>query len=100
MKIQGADLHATQGPLGAVILPDALERQMRIMKSMGVNALRTAHNPPAPELTAVCEQLGILMMVEAFDCWHTGKPNKMSPPTHMAPAVTPTRLAAGPAIRW
>ena len=73
LKIQGVDLHATQGPLGAVILPDALARQMRIMKSMGVNALRTAHNPPAPELTAVCEQLGIVMMVEAFDCWHTGK---------------------------
>ena len=73
MKIQGVDLHATQGPLGAVILPDALARQILIMKSMGVNALRTAHNPPAPELTAVCEQLGIVMMVEAFDCWHTGK---------------------------
>jgi beta-galactosidase len=73
MKIYGVDLHATQGPLGAVVLPDALARQMRIMKSMGVNALRTAHNPPAPELTAVCEQLGIVMMVEAFDCWHTGK---------------------------
>jgi len=73
MKLQGVDLHATQGPLGAVVLPDALARQMRIMKSMGVNALRTAHNPPAPELTAVCEQLGIVMMVEAFDCWHTGK---------------------------
>jgi beta-galactosidase len=73
MKLQGVDLHATQGPLGAVIRPDALRRQMTIMKSMGVNALRTAHNPPAPELTAVCERLGILMMVEAFDCWHTGK---------------------------
>jgi beta-galactosidase len=73
MKLQGVDLHATQGPLGAVILPDALARQMRIMKSMGVNALRTAHNPPAPELVAVCERLGIVMMVEAFDCWHTGK---------------------------
>jgi beta-galactosidase len=73
LKIQGVDLHASQGPLGAVILPDALERQILLMKSMGVNALRTAHNPPAPELTAVCERLGILMMVEAFDCWHTGK---------------------------
>jgi beta-galactosidase len=73
MKLRGVDLHATQGPLGAVILPDALERQMRLMKSMGVNVLRTAHNPPAPELTAVCERLGVLMMVEAFDCWHTGK---------------------------
>jgi beta-galactosidase len=73
LKLQGVDLHATQGPLGAVVLPDALERQMRLMKSMGVNALRTAHNPPAPELTAVCERVGVLMMVEAFDCWHTGK---------------------------
>jgi beta-galactosidase len=73
LKLHGVDLHATQGPLGAVVLPDALERQMRLMKSMGVNALRTAHNPPAPELTAVCERLGVLMMVEAFDCWHTGK---------------------------
>lgn len=73
MKLKGVDLHATQGPLGAVVLPDALERQMLLMKSMGVNALRTAHNPPAPELTAVCERVGIVMMVEAFDCWHTGK---------------------------
>lgn len=72
-KLKGVDLHATQGPLGAVINYDALLRQMRLMKSMGVNALRTAHNPPAPELVAVCEQLGIVMMVEAFDCWESGK---------------------------
>ncbi len=72
-KLKGVDLHATQGPLGAVINYDALLRQMRLMKSMGVNALRTAHNPPAPELVAVCERLGIMMMVEAFDCWETGK---------------------------
>ncbi len=72
-KLYGVDLHATQGPLGAVINADALERQMRLMRSMGVNALRTAHNPPAPELVGVCERLGIVMMVEAFDCWHTGK---------------------------
>lgn len=43
------------------------------MKSMGVNALRTAHNPPAPQLVELCEELGIVMMVEAFDCWRTGK---------------------------
>jgi beta-galactosidase len=73
VKIQGVDLHAPQGPLGAVIYPDSLHRQIRLMKSYGVNALRTAHNPPAPELREVCEQLGVLMMVEAFDCWHTGK---------------------------
>ena len=73
MKIQGVDLHATEGAVGSAVRYDALVRQMRLMKSMGVNFLRTAHNPPAPELVAVCEQLGILMMVEAFDCWHTGK---------------------------
>src|SRR3984957_14230705 len=73
LKIQGVDLHATEGAVGSAVRFDALARQMQLMKSMGVNALRTAHNPPAPELIAVCEQLGIVMMVEAFDCWHTGK---------------------------
>ena len=73
LKIQGVDLHATEGAVGSAVRFDAMARQMRLMKSMGVNALRTAHNPPAPELIAVCEQLGIVMMVEAFDCWHTGK---------------------------
>ncbi|HEX5403333.1 MAG TPA: glycoside hydrolase family 2 TIM barrel-domain containing protein [Pseudonocardiaceae bacterium] len=73
MKLRGVDLHATQGPLGAVVHIDALRRQMTLMRSMGVNALRTAHNPPAPELVTVCEELGIVMMIEAFDCWHTGK---------------------------
>ena len=73
LKIQGVDLHATEGAVGSAVRYDALARQMQLMKSMGVNALRTAHNPPAPELIAVCEQLGIVMMVEAFDCWRHGK---------------------------
>ena len=73
MKIRGVNLHATEGAVGSAVRSDALARQMGQMKSMGVNALRTAHNPPAPELISVCERLGILMMVEAFDCWHTGK---------------------------
>jgi beta-galactosidase len=73
MKIQGVDLHATEGAVGSAVLYDALARQMQLMKSMGANALRTAHNPPAPELIQICERLGIVMMVEAFDCWHTGK---------------------------
>ena len=73
MKLQGVDLHATEGAIGSAVRYDALVHQMQLMQSMGVNALRTAHNPPAPELVQVCEQLGILMMVEAFDCWHTGK---------------------------
>jgi beta-galactosidase len=73
MKIYGVDLHATEGAVGSAVRYDAMVQQMELMKSMGANALRTAHNPPAPELVQVCERLGILMMVEAFDCWHTGK---------------------------
>jgi beta-galactosidase len=73
MKLRGVDLHATEGAIGSAVRYDALSRQMELMQSMGVNTLRTAHNPPAPELVQVCERLGILMMVEAFDCWQTGK---------------------------
>ena len=73
MKIYGVNLHATEGAVGSAVRYDAMVQQMELMKSMGANALRTAHNPPAAELVQVCERLGILMMVEAFDCWHTGK---------------------------
>ena len=73
LKLQGVNLHHDQGALGAAVNRDALTRQMKIMKSMGVNALRTSHNPPAPELVQVCEELGIVMMVEAFDVWNVAK---------------------------
>jgi beta-galactosidase len=73
LKLQGVDLHATEGAVGSAVRYDAMARQLELMRSMGVNALRTAHNPPAPELVAICERLGIVMMVEAFDCWQTGK---------------------------
>ncbi|MGW2331332.1 glycoside hydrolase family 2 TIM barrel-domain containing protein [Streptomyces sp. NPDC001700] len=72
-KIRGVDLHHDLGALGAAFNADAALRQMTIMKSMGVNALRTSHNPPAPELIEICERLGVVMLVEAFDCWRTGK---------------------------
>ncbi|MFE0524573.1 glycoside hydrolase family 2 TIM barrel-domain containing protein [Streptomyces sp. NPDC058954] len=72
-KIKGVDLHHDQGALGAAVSIDAVRRQMTIMKSMGVNAFRTSHNPPSPQMIQVCEELGIVMMVEAFDCWRTGK---------------------------
>ncbi|MEU6478742.1 glycoside hydrolase family 2 TIM barrel-domain containing protein [Streptomyces sp. NPDC047017] len=72
-KIKGVDLHHDQGALGAAVSVDAVRRQLTLMKAMGVNALRTSHNPPAPQLIQVCEELGIVMMVEAFDCWRTGK---------------------------
>ncbi|WP_037914317.1 glycoside hydrolase family 2 TIM barrel-domain containing protein [Actinacidiphila yeochonensis] len=72
-KLRGVDLHHDQGALGSAIHSDAVRRQMAVMKSMGVNAFRTSHNPPSPEMRQVCEELGVVMMVEAFDCWHTGK---------------------------
>ena len=72
-KMQGVDLHHDQGALGTAINKDALMRQMKIMRSMGVNAFRTSHNPPSPEMIQVCDELGIVMMVEAFDSWRRGK---------------------------
>ncbi|MET9831058.1 glycoside hydrolase family 2 TIM barrel-domain containing protein [Streptomyces sp. NPDC006385] len=72
-KIKGVDLHHDLGALGAAVSIDAIRRQLTIMKSMGVNAFRTSHNPPTPEMIQVCEELGIVMLVEAFDCWRTGK---------------------------
>ncbi|MFI8829443.1 glycoside hydrolase family 2 TIM barrel-domain containing protein [Streptomyces afghaniensis] len=72
-KLKGVDLHHDLGALGAAVSIDAVRRQLEIMRSMGVNALRTSHNPPAPEVIQVCEELGVVMLVEAFDCWRTGK---------------------------
>jgi len=73
MKIKGVCNHHDLGFLGAAINTRALERQMEIMKAMGVNALRTSHNPPAPELLDICDRLGILVMDEAFDMWKMKK---------------------------
>src|SRR4051794_12093843 len=72
-KLKGVDLHHDLGALGSAINRDALMRQMKLMKSMGVNAFRTSHNPPSPEMMEVCEELGIVTMVEAFDVWNQGK---------------------------
>ncbi|MBO0847446.1 MAG: Ig-like domain-containing protein, partial [Nocardioides sp.] len=73
IKLQGVDLHNDQGALGSVDNYDALWRQMSILKSEGVNAFRTSHNPPSPEMIDVCQRLGIVMMVEAFDAWNNQK---------------------------
>ncbi|GAH87441.1 unnamed protein product, partial [marine sediment metagenome] len=67
------NLHHDLGSLGSAVNYDAILRQMKIMKSMGVNACRTSHNPPAPEILQVADQLGIVLIVEAFDCWQSGK---------------------------
>jgi beta-galactosidase len=73
LKLQGVDLHNDQGALGSVNNYDALWRQMSILKSQGVNSFRTSHNPPSPEMIDVCQRLGIVMMVEAFDAWDRQK---------------------------
>jgi beta-galactosidase len=73
LKLRGVNLHHDQGALGSAVHADAIGRQLRLMRGMGVNAIRTAHNPPAPQTIRLCERLGLLLVVEAFDCWRTGK---------------------------
>jgi beta-galactosidase len=73
LKLHGVDLHNDEGALGSVDNYDAMYRQMSNLKAMGVNAFRTSHNPPSPELIDICQRLGIVMMVEAFDAWDVGK---------------------------
>ncbi|AXT50230.1 DUF4982 domain-containing protein [Aquimarina sp. BL5] len=72
-EFQGVCMHHDQGPLGTAINYRAKERQMQIMQSMGINALRTSHNPPSPEILEICDKLGIVVIVEAFDEWRKGK---------------------------
>jgi beta-galactosidase len=73
LKIQGVDMHHDLGALGSATNYDAVLRQMKIMKSMGVNAIRTSHNPPSSDVLRACDELGMVMMVEAFDAWVTPK---------------------------
>ena len=75
MKLNGVCNHHDLGALGAAVNYRAIERQLEILKAMGCNALRTAHNPPDPQVLEVCDRLGIMVMDEAFDVWETGKNN-------------------------
>ena len=70
----------TSAPLGTAINARALERQLEILKEMGCNAIRTSHNPPAPELLDLCDRMGMLVMDEAFDCWATRQDAERLPP--------------------
>ena len=69
VPLNGVCDHHDLGALGAAINTRALERQIQILKEMGCNAIRTSHNPPAPELLDVCDRLGMVVMDESFDCW-------------------------------
>ena len=73
VKIKGVCLHHDLGPLGAAVNFRATERQLLMMKEMGANAIRTSHNPPSPELLQICDSIGLMVMVEAFDEWRNGK---------------------------
>ena len=73
VKIRGVCLHHDLGALGAAVNTRAIERQLQIMKAMGVNAIRTSHNPPAPELLDLTDRLGFIVMDEAFDMWRKQK---------------------------
>ncbi len=68
-QIHGVCLHHDLGALGAAFNTRALQRQLQLLKEMGCNAIRTSHNPPAPELLDLCDRLGLVVMDEAFDCW-------------------------------
>ena len=69
LKFQGACLHHDLGPLGAAVNEAAMRRQIRTMQDMGVNAIRTSHNMPAPEFVRLCDEMGMPVMAESFDCW-------------------------------
>jgi beta-galactosidase len=73
LKIRGVCLHHDLGALGAAVHDRAIERQLQIMKDMGVNAIRTSHNPPAPELLDLTDRMGLIVMDEAFDMWRKQK---------------------------
>ena len=73
VELKGVCMHHDLGALGIAAHPRAIERQVEILQAMGANAIRTSHNPPAPELLDVCDRLGMLVMDEAFDCWRRGK---------------------------
>lgn len=73
VKINGVCNHHDLGCLGTAINTRALERQLQILKAMGCNAIRTSHNPPAPELLDLCDKMGFIVMDEAFDMWKMQK---------------------------
>ncbi len=73
LKIQGVCMHHDLGSLGAAFKKTAAKRQLTILKEMGCNAIRFSHNPPAAEMLNLCDEMGFLVMVEAFDMWKRKK---------------------------
>jgi beta-galactosidase len=73
VPLNGVCDHHDLGALGAALNTRALARQIEILKDMGCNAIRTSHNPPAPELLDLCDSMGMVVMDESFDCWKRAK---------------------------
>ena len=73
IKLQGVCMHHDLGPLGGAVNESAIRRQIRIMQDMGVNAIRTSHNMPAPEYVRLADEMGMLLAVESFDEWAIAK---------------------------
>ncbi len=73
LKLKGGCVHHDNGLLGAASYDRAEERKVELMKSAGFNAVRCAHNPPAPAFLDACDRLGMLVIDETFDCWRMGK---------------------------
>lgn len=72
-KFKGVCLHHDLGPLGVAVHKDAMRHQLAMLKEMGCDAIRTSHNMPAPELVELCDEMGMMMMIEPFDVWNWGK---------------------------
>jgi beta-galactosidase len=72
-KLKGVCLHHEAGGLGAAVPLGAWERRLTVLKQIGCNAIRTSHNPVAPEFLGLCDRMGFIVMDEMFDCWTVGK---------------------------
>jgi beta-galactosidase len=72
-KLYGVCLHADGGAFGAAVPLAVWEQRLKELRKLGVNAIRTAHNPPAPEFLDLCDRMGFLVMDEMFDCWTVAK---------------------------
>ncbi len=73
IKIKGVCLHHDGSAFGAAVPLRVWERRLERLRELGINAIRTAHNPPAPEFLDLCDRMGFLVMDELFDCWTVGK---------------------------
>ena len=72
-KFKGVCNHHDLGPLGGIVNEAGIRRQIRMLKDMGCNAIRTSHNMPAPELIRACDEMGMMVMAESFDEWKSAK---------------------------